>query len=122
MSGVSSFLNGLKESYSAWMDGDDYAKANEIIQNYSDVEALKEHPGWVILMGRLDNNLECLKHEMLAGDEPEDPVLAKIWRAERRAFARAIWLLKDHADIVAKEGMDALEYLQNMQYSLDESE
>jgi len=111
-------MAGIQElTKASVMDGNDFEIATAKIEDARAVVAMQETKGWKILKAKLETDYENLKHEMLMAEEPEDPVHAKILRSERRAYARAIFLLLDHPEAIVQSGVSAIEDLQIMGFT-----
>lgn len=117
MGALGEFLGSLTADRIGFVQGEEYKQIQDSLENKEDIEAMINTRGWQLLIAKLDTNLEELKHSMLMAEEPADPVQAKIWRAERRAFAKAIQLLKDHVDVVIRTGFESIETLQDIGFS-----
>lgn len=102
MAHIDELMKEISLEQEAFISSEDYKTALQNIEAGKLIESLKEHPGWKLLQKRLKSRLEVLKHDLLFGEETEDPILAKIQRQEKRAFAKAVLLLADHVDMILR--------------------
>jgi hypothetical protein len=113
MSHIDELMNEISLEQEAFLASEEYRILNDNVEAGHMIQSLKEHPGWKLLQGKLKARLDVIKHDLLFGEEPDDPVLAKIQRQEKRAFGKAVILLADHVDSIVRVQKESLKILQD---------
>jgi len=111
MAYITELLNEIRVQETEYIGSPEYHEHSKRIEEGNLIQAMRETPGWEILRRELKNNLEAIKHDLLFGEESEDPVKAKIERMEKRAFGKAVILIAEHTDKLLRMRKESVEVI-----------
>jgi len=112
MAAIHELINSRIHDTSRFLDSEEFVSLESRVNRMKSIKEMKETEGWKALTDQMREHIKTLQNDMLMAEEPEDPVTAKVWRAERRVFAKAMILLIDQAEALVQDGEIALEEIE----------